>query len=325
MKSIIPIDETWTPSTFRRITEHADEILQNNNLPYEKNPFAPLYIQQREALREAASWTDIPYKEADQIQAVCQNLNDFDKAYALAMLGKEAWNRYHVTQEIEGNLHVPELLVTERVAVNLAKQVFIRNCGDLSLIRKALSVQAEVDVVPSGGAAEVSATDWFWKPTGDVMFGVEGQEPIEIPAWPESVKDSTSATWSQEMTTYQHYEPKQTYKGSGPRTVSCTFKLHRAMWDGNQDSGNAETLVAYMESACYPDYDTQAAEPPRSLLTIGKSIRIRGILTSFDKTYQGPIGPDNKYDEIIISISITEESDNVLSTEAVRGGLAGWR
>lgn len=325
MKSVIPIDETWTPALLRRQLTYANEILSNNHLPFLQNPFAPIYIQQEQYLQQTASWTDLIYREIDQVNAVCQNLNDVDKAYAIAMLGITAWKRYQLTQQITGYLQVPDLLVTERTAVNLALQTFIRGCGDLLLIREKLAIQAEVDVMPSSEGLSAADTDWFWKPTGDVMFGVEGQTPIEIPAWPESVKDSTSATWSQEMTTYQFYEPKQTYKGSGPRTVSCTFKLHRAMWDGNQDSGNAEALVAYMESACYPDYDTQAAEPPRSLLTIGKSIRIRGIMTSFDKTYQGPIGPDNKYDEIIISISIVEESDNVLSTSAVRGGLAGWR
>jgi hypothetical protein len=97
------------------------------------------------------------------------------------------------------------------------------------------------------------------------------------------------------------------------------------MWTGNQDDGNAEAMVAYIESANYPDYEMQSADPPRVLLLIGGSIRIKGILTSFSKKYQGPIGPDNKYDELVISITITEESDHVLGTSAVRGGLAGWR
>ena len=127
------------------------------------------------------------------------------------------------------------------------------------------------------------------------------------------------------MTTVQHYEDQNTFKQSGPRTMDLLFKLHRAMWNGNQDSGDCETLVAYIESACYPNYDTQAAEPPRVLFTAGKSIRIYGIVTSFNAKYCGPIGPDVKYDRVEISLSIKEESQNVLSTQAVRSGLAGWR
>lgn len=341
MKSIIPIDETWTVDLFERQHEHGREILRNNNLPYGRTLFAPLYIQQEAYQDDAITWvidatqpghTEYPYNEVNHVNAIVQHLNDWAVAYAIAMLDEGGWTRYAITQTVKGALLVPELLVTERESVEDALRreiITLANAavpGVLTRIRNLLAPRGEVDIVPgvTNDGLAVS-TDWFWKPTGDVMFGIEGQSPMEIPCWPDSVKDSTSATWSQEMTTYQHYEPKNTYKGSGPRTVSCTFKLHRAMWNGNQDSGNAERLVAYMESACYPDYDTQAAEPPRALLTIGKSIRIRGIMTSFDKTYQGPIGPDNAYDEILINISITEVSDNVLSTSAVRGGLAGWR
>lgn len=328
MKSIIPIDETWTIDTFRRQTEGADDILQNNNLPYPKNPFASLATQQEQYVADVTKnvGVAIAYNENSQIQAVRLNLNDYDKAYAIAQLSETEWNQYLVTQNIPGSLTVPESMVTERTSVDDATRAQIMSAGSMKIVRELLAPKHQPDVVGiNTDSGDMGGTEWFWKPTGDVMFSVEGQSPIEIPCWPESVKDNTSATWSQEMTTYQHYEPKNTYKGSGPRVVSCTFKLHRAMWDGNQDSGKAEELVAYMESACYPDYDTQAAEPPRSLLVIGNSVRIRGIMTSFDKNYQGPIGPDNKYDEIIINISITEESDNVLSTEAVRSGLAGWR
>lgn len=342
MKSIIPIDETWTVDTFRRQVEGADAVLLNNGLPYAQNPFAHLYVQQDEYMESTMDiapdlrpdTTDDPAKKEaranallrSQIQAVQLNLNDYDKAYALAQMDLTEVYQYLVTQSIPGSLIVPELMVTERTSVDDATREQIMATGDIEMIRDLLAPKYQPDVVgiDAEGTA-VTSTEWFWKPTGDVMFSVEGQEPIEIPCWPESVKDSTSATWSQEMTTYQHYEPKQTYKGSGPRTVSCTFKIHRAMWDGNQDSGNSERLVAYMESACYPDYNTQAAEPPRSLLVVGHSVRIRGILTSFDKNYGGPIGPDGCYDEVTINISITEESENVLSTEAVRGGLAGWR
>lgn len=325
MKSVLTIDETWTIDTFRGLIDGANEILQHNELPYANDPFATIQTQQQQMISEKVSWFNNTYSEEAQVRAVQQNLDDYDKAYAIAMLSEDDWAGYSVLSAIMGCLTVPETMVTERNSVDSNIRAAINQETRIDAVRKLLTPDQTLDPVPASQPTGVVPTDWFWKPTGEVMFGIEGQDPMEIPCWPDSVKDSTSATWSQEMTTYQHYEPKNTYKGSGPRTVSCTFKLHRAMWDGNQDSGNAEALVAYMESACYPDYDTQAAEPPRSLLVIGNSIRIKGIMTSFDTTYQGPIGPDTKYDEILISISITEESDSVLSTEAVRSGLAGWR
>lgn len=335
MKSTIPIDETWTVTSFRNTENHADEILSKNGLPYSSvhdnnNVYDNLYLQQEakiqdtvDSILQGASPT---VTEDDQVQSIRQNLNDYDKAYAIAMLDSTEFLSYQLTQMLPGFLQTPETLVDEKTSVDEATRREIMRSGiQLSEVRALLAPHRELDIVPPSAAKNVPEEDWFWKPTGDVMFAVEGQDPIEIPCWPESIRDSTSATWSQEMTTYQHYEPKNTYKGSGPRVVSCTFKIHRAMWTGNQDSGDSEKLVAYLQSACYPDYDTQAAEPPRSLLTVGTSVRIKGILTSMETTYQGPIGPDNRYDEVIISISITEESDNVLSTAAVRGGLAGWR
>lgn len=318
MKSVIQIDESWTPTVFRNIFEKANEILTFNNLPSALNPFARLATQQKQVVEGV-------YDESTHVQDIKKNLDDWDKSLALASMSGSDWVAYSQTQLINGFLSVPELLVTDRTSVpdQIRKQIMEKS--DLFSIRRLLQPDVAVDVIPGSQSTAGDSGNWFWKPTGDVMFGIEGQQPMEIPCYPESVKDTTSATWSQEMTTYQHYEPKQTFKGSGPRTVSCTFKIHRAMWTGNQDSGDSEKLVAYMESACYPDYDTQAAEPPLALLLVGNSVRIKGILTSFDKSYQGPIGPDNCYDEVIISISITEVSDNVLSTAAVRGGLAGWR
>ena len=318
MKSVIPIDPTWTLTSFRNSYNQAEDILSNNALPNPSAPFAKLTTQQQQYLPGV-------YSVATHIHEIKQNLNDSDKAAAIAGMSPQDWMTYATTKSINGYLMVPEHLVTERVSVPDNIRTQIMNTSDLVTIQQLLQPGANIDVLPGGPGVGGDTGNWFWKPTGDVMFGIEGQAPIEIPCFPESVKDSTSATWSQEMTTYQHYEPKQTYRGSGPRTVSCTFKIHRAMWTGNQDSGDSEALVAYLESACYPDYDTQSAEPPRSMLTIGSSVRVRGILTSVDKSYQGPIGPDNGYDEVIISISIVEVSDNVLSTAAVRGGLAGWR
>lgn len=325
MKSVIKIDETWTVQSFRNTVQGANEILEANNLPNPSNPFAPLQSQQiNQRLLSTSEDTDT-YDVSSQIRTIQQNLNDRDKSFALASLDEDTWKTYEFTGMIDGYLQVPETMITERESVEEGVRQQIMNSDNLEEIRELLQPSGELDLPSSDTSSDIDSSNWFWKPTGDVMFGVEGDSPMEIPCWPESVKDSTSATWSQEMTTFQHYEPKQTYKGSGPRTVSCSFKIHRAMWTGNQDSGDCEKLIAYMESACYPDYDTQAAEPPRSLLLVGNSVRIRGIMTSFDKSYQGPIGPDNKYDEVIINISITEESDNVLSTSTVRGGLAGWR
>ena len=328
MKSVIQIDDTVTIATFRRQTIHAEEILRLNNLP---NPFCPystinnqLYNNDYRAISKFE--TTVVYSETAQVKSVQAQLGDRLKANVVAGFTPAEYIRHEMLGSMPGCLIVPIDYVDEVVAVSGHTQKAVLQDLSLDEVRADLRADTPKLEYPKIDDSTVDSQDnWYWKPTGDVTIQVEGELPLEIPCYPETVNDSTSASWSQEMTTYQHYEPQNTYNKSGPRVVTCTFKIHRAMWDGNQDSGKSEELVAYMQSACYPNYDTQASEPPRVTLIIGKSVRISGILTTMDTVYGGPIGPDNKYDCVDISISITEESDNVLSTEAVRSGLAGWR
>lgn len=328
MKSVIVVDDSLTVATFKRQTEHADDILRANNLPNPTCPYSTvanqLYNNDFQAMTKLGF--DPAYTESAQVRSVQAQLGDRDKANVVAAFTPAEFTRYAMLGSVPGCLVVPAEYVDEVTPVSGHTQQAILRDLSLASVREDLRADTpQLEYPRIDSEYGTSEDNWYWKPRGDVMFQVEGQSPLEIPCFPESVNDSTSATWSQEMTTYQHYEPQNTYNKSGPRVVACTFKIHRAMWDGNQDSGKSEELVAYMQSACYPDYDTQASEPPRVTLMIGKSVRITGILTSMETTYSGPIGPDNKYDCVDINISITEESDNVLSTEAVRSGLAGWR
>lgn len=331
MKSILPIDETWTVSLFKRTNQNADEILRLNELPNPDCPNASIeYQMQASANSKMKVLMDNgyspTYNEASHVSNTKANMQDDIRANTIAEFDKDEFMIYETLGVFPGNLVVPAQLVDDIVPVPSHIQARVFKESTMPAVQSALrSGRTQPDIPFSDINTGVSADDWYWKPTGDVTFQIAGQAAMEIPCFPESVSDSNSATWSEEMTTYQHYEPKNTYNKSGPRTVSCTFKIHRAMWDGNQDSGKSETLVAYIQSALYPDYDTQAAEPPRCTLIIGKSIRIVGILQNCNVNYSGPIGPDDKYDCVNIDITIKEESDNVLSTSAVRDGLAGWR
>lgn len=328
MKSILQVDDELTIAKFTREYEHADDILRLNNLPNPTCPYSTianqLYNNDYQAMQKLS--TEPSYSEQYHVRSVKEQLMDRDRAEVVASFTPAEFLRYSTLGSIPGCLIIPSSYVTETVPVTGGTQQAILLDSKIQDVRRDLrSDVPQLDFLTSDTEYGTLSENWYWHPTGDVTIQIEGDRPIEIPCFPESVTDNTSATWSQEMATYQHYEPQNTYNKSGPRVVAATFKIHRAMWDGNQDSGKSEELVAYIQSACYPDYDTQASEPPRVTLIIGKSIRITGILTTMDTTYGGPIGPDNKYDCVDISISIQEESDNVLSTGAVRSGLAGWR
>lgn len=327
MKSLIEIEEEWYEEDFCQLYESGNTILEYNQLPNTECPFDTLLNQQRKeldpdldekALEEA-------YDEVRHMLEILQNLNDNQKAITLSSMKKDDWIIYKITGVINGYLQVPDFLVDEREAVPVEVQESLSNCTTVTQMSEVLNRTYSYSIPASGGGGGGGGVSgWFWGPRGEVMITV-GSTTLEIPVYPDSVKDTIGVTWSQEMTTINYYEPVQTFKNSGPRTVSCTFKLHQAMWTGGDDSATCDSLVALMESACYPDYETQAAEPPMVTLVIGSSIKITGIMTSFDKTYQGPISEAGKYDEVIVSISIVEISKNVLDTRAVRGGLSGVR
>ena len=339
MKSLLPIDETWTAKAMLRVVPKAAEIMQHNKLPDTSpgaKPFATLLAQQKHVIQTIAGGVKLTQNLAEQqVNDIKANLSDDIKAVAIAAMTPNDYSDYKTTGFLSGFLNVPGMLIDTATPIMKDVQTQILNLktdtsqeveASLRQAQEILRNQIPVVEIPARTSiGRQSEDNWYWKPRGEVMIQIEGAEPMEIPAWPDKITDNVAVSWSQEMTTYQHYEDQNTFKQSGPRTMDLTFKLHRAMWNGNQDSGDCEALVAYIESACYPDYDTQAAEPPRVLFTAGKSIRIYGIITGMRTEYGGPIGPDTKYDEVIINISIKEESQNVLSTQAVRSGLAGWR
>lgn len=333
MKSLLPIDETWTISTFRRVIGSASAILQHNNLPdtsKNANPFGTILEQQKNVIRNIVDAVgDVAGKIGDSgqhLNDIKASLADDIKTIAIAGMSEKDYKAFKITGYLAGFLSIPNKLIDTITPIAKGVQTQILNTDSLPVAQGILRNQIPVVEIPARTSiGRQSEDNWYWKPRGEVMIQIEGAEPMEIPAWPDKITDNVAVSWSQEMTTYQHYEDQNTFKQSGPRTMDLTFKLHRAMWNGNQDSGDCEVLVAYIESACYPDYDTQAAEPPRVLFTAGKSIRIYGIITGMRTEYGGPIGPDTKYDEVTINISIKEESQNVLSTQAVRSGLAGWR
>ena len=339
MKSLLPIDENWTAKAMLRVVPKAVEIMQHNKLPDtspDAKPFATLLTQQKHVIQTIAGGVKLTKDLAEQqVNDIKANLSDDIKAVAIAAMTPDDYSDYKTTGFLSGFLNVPGMLIDTVTPIMKGVQTQILNLKtDTPLEVEASLRQAQeilrnqipaVEIPARTATGRQSDDNWYWKPRGEVMFQIEGAEPMEIPAWPKDINDRIGVSWSQEMTTFQHYEDQNTFKQSGPRTMDLLFTLHRAMWNGNQDSGDCEALIAYMESACYPDYDTQAAEPPRVLFTAGKPIRIYGIVTSMNVKYGGPLGPDVKYDCVDISISIKEESQNVLSTQAVRSGLAGWR
>lgn len=157
-----------------------------------------------------------------------------------------------------------------------------------------------------------------------------------LPQFPESLTDSTSASFNT-TTILGRSAPIYTYTGSGPRTVTFDFVLHRDMMNDiniannsfglSEDDDVLEELIRTIESAALPKYVnvTKAVNPPVIAVRIGDEIYIKGVVRgSVQKTFSGPI-IDNKY--AVCKITFTVDEIDPYDAESARtiGGLRGMK
>lgn len=115
--------------------------------------------------------------------------------------------------------------------------------------------------------------------------------------------------------------------------------MHVDMVDNVRDpnSNYIYRLVAAIESACYPNYGGSIAATPVTL-QVANNIKIRGIISSVNTTYDGPLldmtdtdirSIENdmiypKYAMVDVSFSVTEVTGNSWSRADICS-LGGWR
>lgn len=125
-----------------------------------------------------------------------------------------------------------------------------------------------------------------------------------FPCYPTSLSDSNQASYSS-VSILGRSEPFQYYTGSGPRTVSVSFQFHSDMCE---DVNYVYRITHLIESACYPDYESNIAAT-KCRLNIGHNTAITGIISNVNTSYSGPI-IDDKFAVIDISFSVTEVTGN---------------
>lgn len=141
---------------------------------------------------------------------------------------------------------------------------------------------------------------------------------IDFPVYPEEVTDARSATFTQMPDILYEYEPWQIYTGSGPRSNSYTFDFHRDMWSGDHRDGKANELVRFCEANCYPNYNGSAVNVSIVTLWVAGSMLIRGVMTNVETKWDGPLGLDGWYLHCVLTIQITEVSEDALSFDVVK-------
>lgn len=138
-----------------------------------------------------------------------------------------------------------------------------------------------------------------------------------LPVYPQEFTDSNSAGYSP-VSILGRSVDYQVYQNSS-RDVSFTLNLHEELCSSYT---YIHTLVAFVESACYPGYSGGGGRVrvPELRVSIGSQFRIRGIVTSCSANWKPPI-INGKLINCDLSIGVKETRGPYTSGEvAAMGG-----
>jgi hypothetical protein len=166
-----------------------------------------------------------------------------------------------------------------------------------------------------------SPFQWFNLPWGKITLESSiDNEVVQIPVYPNGIQDNRVANYDTMPDLLYQYEPWQIYKGSGPRTNTYEFDLHRDMWSGDHRDGSCQDLIDFCEANCYPEFNGAAVNVSNITLYIAGNVEITGVLTDVTTQWDGdsPIGLDGRPLHVTLSLTITEVSKTALNYSTVR-------
>ena len=204
---------------------------------------------------------------------------------------------------------------------NKVKSAILNNQVVDSSIFGSVSTIRGIGLIESKGTNEAytNPLDWFKIPQDKiVLYSSIAGYGVSIPAYPEEISDSRSADYTTMPDLLYQYEPWQMYQGSGPRSITYEFNLHRDMWTGDHSDGMANNLIRFCQAQCYPLYRGSAVHTPLVTLYINGANVITGVMTNVDVQWSGPLGQaDDWYLAFKLSFSITEVSQTALNYSSV--------
>lgn len=157
---------------------------------------------------------------------------------------------------------------------------------------------------------------------------------IVVPAYANSITDQLGANFSS-TPLLARSAPIQSYSGSGPRTMTVQFNLHRDMMkqinygvsnaNVSIDDDYVDIMIREIQAICLPSYNTaeKIVNPPMVAVRLGNDIFIKGVVSNVGVTYNYPILRNGKYALVDISFSVTEvdpwDAEKVMQTGSYRG------
>lgn len=315
-------------------SRNVDSILNLNMLPR-----VPNIGQAFEQLVEEKT-SDKPDLDFQRKKTLLNTLTSEADIFEYACLQTESgWNLLDTVGTMEGMLRVPEnIKIPDSIDVlggtntPIDKTVYQKAMNYLNndtnvdpVIFNSYSMLKDSQILDmqqtDGGNASDNPINQFNLPWGEItLYSSLDNESVDFPVYPAGFEDGTSATYEPMPDMLYQYEPWQTYKSSGPRSVNFEFDMHRDMWTGDHRDGKCNELIRFCESNCFPRYQGSTVQTAKVTMYLAGKKLITGIITEVKVAWDddSPIGLDGIRLHLKLTLSITEVSDTPLSYDSVR-------
>lgn len=149
-----------------------------------------------------------------------------------------------------------------------------------------------------------------------VNNSISGLTTVDLPCYPDELSDSVSSNWS-DQSILGMSSPISSYTGTGYRSVSFSFTLHREMGDhfnspSKKNNKNIENILRIIRGCVYPNYNTSGVKPTLTTFVFG-NFRAHGIVRSISYTWKKPIINGN-YQVADIQVQMDDIPDSIIGT-----------
>lgn len=135
---------------------------------------------------------------------------------------------------------------------------------------------------------------------------------------PITVSESVPVSWSSPATILGRSVPILGYDSTGPRSLAIDLELYAGEYyrpgivnTDNDPVGTLHKDLDFLKSLEYPDYSASTIEPPPIvLLSIGETLKIRGVISNLSISHNKPYDNRNRSMYVSVSFTCTQVSDN---------------
>jgi len=174
-------------------------------------------------------------------------------------------------------------------------------------------------MTPVGGVSSYKNIDLDLLIDSYVINDITGSI-IRFKLLPDEVSESYSAEF-EDVPIMGRSSPYVSYSLGGPKEISLSLILH----DDYCIGGNILDTVNKFKALAYPNYEDQVIEPPKCFLRIGDFIKLLGVCSSVDVSWEKPIRVDKDtgesfYAKADVSLSLRNVVKVPFSADQVERG-----